>query len=143
MDPARISLPTSRPAFDPSDLLTQPHLQVYNDPISTARAPDPSVDRPPRVRVHGSKQKAMGLLRLLDDRNSLRLAPGKKIRQSHLCGCFSLVKDVEKDRMILDARPPNELETTLQSWCKTLGSLQSISQFSVELTSRITTTVFV
>lgn len=131
VDPARISLPTSRPTFDPGDLLTQPHLQVYNDPISTARAPDPSVDRPPRVRVHGSKQKAMGLLRLLDDRNRLRLAPGKKIRPSHLCGCFSLVKDAEKDRMILDARPPNQLETTLQSWCKTLGSLQSISQLEL------------
>ena len=130
VDPARLSLPKSDPTFDPGPLLTEPHSTVYSDPISTARAPVPE-DRPPRVRVHGSKSRAMGLLRLLDERNRLRLAPEKKVRKSHLCGCFALIKDSEKDRMILDARPPNELEVTLQSWCKTLASLQSLSQLEL------------
>ena len=107
------------------------------------------MDRPPRVRVHASKEQAIGLLQSLDrvhaskeqaigllqslDRGGrLRPAPKEKIRSSHLCGCFALVKDSEKDRMILDARPPNELETPLQTWCETLGSLQSLSQLELE-----------
>ena len=132
VEPSRLSLPQGRPEFDASGLLLEPHRTVFDDPISMARPPDPATDRPPRVRVHASKQQALGLLRNLDRGGRLRLAPKEKIRSSHLCGCFSLVKDSEKDRMILDARPPNELETPLQSWCKTLGSLQSLSQLELE-----------
>ena len=132
VEPSRLSLPQGRPEFDASGLLLEPHRTVFEDPISVARPPDPTVDRPPRVRVHASKQQALGLLHNLDRGGRLRLAPKEKIRSSHLCGCFSLVKDSEKDRMILDARPPNELETPLQSWCKTLGSLQSLSQLELE-----------
>ena len=132
VEPSRLSLPEGRPEFDPAPLLHEPHLTVFEDPISVARKPDLATDRPPRVRVHASKEQALGLLHCLDRGGRLRLAPKEKIRSSHLCGCFALVKDSEKDRMILDARPPNELETPLQSWCKTLGSLQSLSQLELE-----------
>ena len=110
VDPARLSLPEGRPEFDAGPLLQEPHRTVFEDPISAARKPGLATDRPPRVRVHASKEQAIGLLQSLDRGGRLRLGPKEKIRSSYLCGCFALVKDSEKDRMILDARPPNELE---------------------------------
>lgn len=41
------------------------------------------------------------------------------------------MKDEEKDRLILDARPPNLLETTLRTWCKTLGAINTVLQLEL------------
>ena len=131
VDAQRLSFPKTAPEFDPTPLFPEPHRQVYVDPVSMAREPDPSRDRPPRVRMLGSKKQTQGLLSFLDEHQRLRLVPAHKIRKTHLCGAFSLVKDESKDRLILDARPPNELESTLKSWCKTLGSIQSLSQMEL------------
>ena len=59
------------------------------------------------------------------------------MRQTHLCGAFSLVKDEQKDRLILDARAPNELEETLKEWCQTLGSVSAICQIELPADRKI------
>lgn len=131
VEPSRLSFPQDAPAFDPSSMLEEPHKKVYEDPISCAISEDFSLE-PPRVRVHGSKDQALGLFRFLDQHHRLRLVPREKVRDGFLCGAFCLVKDEKKDRLILDARPPNMLEETLCSWTKTLGSVNAILQIELE-----------
>ena len=128
VDHTRLSFPENLPEFDPTKLFSGIHQDTYDDPISQARSPSIDLDRPPRVSVRASKAKAMGLFQFLDRHRRLRLAPPEKIRKNFCCGAFSLVKDEEKDRLILDARPPNILETTLREWCKTLASVQALAQ---------------
>lgn len=131
VDATRLSFPAEAPEFDPIDLLDEPHRSMYTNPISQARSPDPHIDRPPRVAVKASRKQAFALMEFLDKHHRLRLASPSDVRESHLCGAFSLVKDESKDRLILDARPPNELETTLKSWCKTLGSITALAQIEL------------
>lgn len=132
VEPSRLSFPQDAPAFDPSSMLEEPHKKVYEDPISCAISPEDFSLEPPRVRVHGSKDQALGLFRFLDQHHRLRLVPREKVRDGFLCGAFCLVKDEKKDRLILDARPPNMLEETLCSWTKTLGSVNAILQIELE-----------
>ena len=128
VEPERLSLPKERPAFDPTPFLEEPHLSVYKDPIASAVAPACSLESPPRVRVHTKKGKQLEFLRFLDSHHHrLALATEAEVRATHLCGAFALVKDTEKDRLILDARAPNLLEETLHAWCCTLGASQSLA----------------
>ena len=131
IDASRLSFPQGPPEFDPRPFLDKHHQQVFEDPIQFAREPDITIEQPPRVRIHATHAEALGLLKCLDKHKRLRMAPASKVRRSHLCGAFALVKDISKDRLILDARPPNLLEDTLRSWCKTLGSLQALSQTEI------------
>ena len=131
VEPSRLSFPKEAPTFDPTDLFDEPHKSVFQDPISQAEEPDWAKVEPPRVRIHASKDQAMELIRFLDHHRRLLLVPGEKVRERFLCGAFSLVKDGEKDRLILDARPPNLLETTLRDWSKTLGTINAVLQIEL------------
>ena len=70
-------------------------------------------------------------MHFLDDHHRLRVVPKSRIRESHACGAFALPKDEQKDPLIVDGRPANELEETLRSWCATLGSVQALCQLEM------------
>ena len=127
---SRIALPSSPPEFDPRPLLLEPHHTVYVDPVSLAK-PVAEANQPPRVRVHASRQEAVAFVEKLDRHHRLRLAGKNEVRASHLCGAFALTKDAELDRLILDARPPNDLEHTLNDWVQTLGAVQALLQIEL------------
>eukprot|EP00438_Fugacium_kawagutii_P014015 Skav204090 [mRNA] locus=scaffold3129:371114:378324:+ [translate_table: standard] len=131
VEPSRLSFPKDAPTFDPTKYFDEPHKTVYQDPISVAMSPEECLVEPPRVRIHASRPEALELLRFLDEHHRLKLVPEKKIRKGFLCGAFCLVKDEKKDRLILDARPPNMLEETLRSWSKTLGSISAVLQLEL------------
>lgn len=71
------------------------------------------------------------LLRFLDKHKRLTLAPEQKVRADRCCGAFSLLKDAQKDRLIIDARPANAVEPTLSNWTKTLGSISALLQLEL------------
>ena len=131
VDASRLSFPAEVPAFDPSKLFSGQHETVFRDPVSLAREPDPDRDDPPRVRVHGTEAAALGLFKFLDQHHRLRLVPESKVRRNFLCGAFTLTKNHEQDRLILDARAPNMLEETLRTWVKSLGAVSSLLQLEV------------
>eukprot|EP00438_Fugacium_kawagutii_P035715 Skav234674 [mRNA] locus=scaffold1131:475680:480491:- [translate_table: standard] len=131
VEPSRLSFPAEAPKFDPTELFDEPHRTTYVDPISLATDPMCSSWEPPRVRIHASKKQALELMEFLDRHSRLRLAAAKSIRPKHLCGAFALVKDEHKDRLILDARPPNGLEETLRDWSKTLGAVSAVLQIEL------------
>lgn len=133
---SRLSFPAGRPEFDPTTLFSEPHSTVYRDPISLAMLAS-EAEEPPKVRVHGSFDEAMALFKFLDHHQRLRLAPATQVRKSHLCGAFALVKDSLKDRLIVDARPPNSLEQTLRTYTQTLGAVSALLQIELEPANRL------
>eukprot|EP00435_Cladocopium_sp_Y103_P042123 s672_g11.t1 len=132
VDATRLSVPSQPPEFDPSVLFDFPHKEVYADPVARAIAPASAVGTPPKVRVHASRDQAFQFVKFLDERGLLTLAPAEKVRRSHLCGAFGLVKDLHKDRLILDARPANMLEDTLHTWTRTMGAIQALIQHEMQ-----------
>ena len=132
VEPERLSFPKELPAFDPTPLLPSSHQQVFLDPVSLAIPPAEAIESPPKVQVRAAKHRSWKLLQFLDEHRRLKLAPESKIRRSHLCGAFSLLKDQLQDRLILDARPPNSLEPTYAEWTKTLGAASTLLQVELE-----------
>ena len=131
IEPHRLSFPKSLPEFDPTMLYDGVHRDVYADPTASALSPDAAAGPPPRVQVRASARNALELLHFLDDHHRLRLVPKSLVRTGYACGAFALPKDEHKDRLIIDARPANELECTLRSWCATLGSVQALCQIEL------------
>ena len=132
VDASRLSVPLEPPEFRPDTLLPEHHKEVYQDPIKFAVDPSSASSMPPRVQLHASRRQAFELLHFLDKRHRLVLAPETKIRPSHVCGVFALIKDQSKDGMILDARPPNLLEDALNDWTATLGSVAALVQLELK-----------
>ena len=132
VEASRLSVPMEPPEFRPEGLLPEHHCEGYKNPIKFATDPTASSVPPPRVQLHASRRQAFELLHFLDQRQRLCLAPESKVRPSHLCGVFSLIKDQQKDRMILDARPPNLLEEALNDWTTTLGSITALVQLELK-----------
>eukprot|EP00438_Fugacium_kawagutii_P016872 Skav223762 [mRNA] locus=scaffold521:2192:6754:+ [translate_table: standard] len=127
----RLSVPLEPPEFRPEELFTGLHREVFVDPMLHARNPELALVTPPRVQLHASRKQAFELLHFLDRCQRLTLAPAGKVREGFCCGAFCLVKDQHKDRLILDARPPNSLEDPLAEWVKTLGSISALVQLEL------------
>jgi len=132
VETSRLSVPHDPPEFDPGDLLPFHHREVFNDPVKFAADPMTASESPPRVQLHASRRQAFELLHFLDQRHRLTLAPESKVRPTHLCGVFAIIKDQQKDRMILDARPANLLEDALNDWTSTLGAVTALVQIELK-----------
>eukprot|EP00438_Fugacium_kawagutii_P024874 Skav205535 [mRNA] locus=scaffold1012:177:4000:- [translate_table: standard] len=131
VEPSRLSFPKEAPTFDATEYFDEPHRSMFVDPISQRIDPTCLMEEPPRVRIHASKQQALDLFKFLDSHHRLRLVPEEKVEKKFLCGAFSLIKDENKDRLIMDARPPNLLENTLGTWSKTLGAISAVLQIEL------------
>ena len=130
IEPNRLSFPQDRPEFHPGPYLDELHQRCYDDPSSLedcSKGGEPL----PRVQIKASRQQSKDLLRFLDKHKRLVLAPKQKIRPERCCGAFALIKDANKDRLIIDARPANNVEFTLSSWTKTLGSVTALLQLEL------------
>ena len=68
----------------------------------------------------------MKLLEKLDASGRLKLLPASQVAAGFENGLFSIPKDAEKDRMVLDARRPNAREEAEKRWIQTLGSVRHI-----------------
>lgn len=128
---SRLSFPQDRPMFDPRPYFDEVHQACYEDPSSLVTENVINEKPPPRVQVRASGEEAKKLVEFLDRHGRLTLIPGKKVNLDRCCGAFALIKDSEKDRLIVDARPANEAEPTLTSWCKTLGSVAAFLQIEL------------
>lgn len=74
----------------------------------------------------------LSFLELLDSTSRLALLPPSSVRPGYLNGVFTVPKDEQKDRMVLDARPPNGLERTEERWIRSLASTQQLQHYFVE-----------
>ncbi len=132
IETGRLSFPQGRPMFDPRPFLDEEHRVCYEDPTSLADEMLMEGKTPPRVQVRASPFETKKLVEFLDNHGRLSLVAGEKVNLDRCCGAFAIIKDAEKDRLIVDARPANEVEPTLTSWCKTLGSVSALLQLEIQ-----------
>ena len=118
----RVKLP-ARPEFDPVPYMDRTTKEFYLEPLSHARVPEPGVDKPPFVKILADSTEKLQLLRALA--RSGRLQPLSSVPPERVAwgaGLFCVAKSETKDRLILDARPANELEDFPGRWVHTLAS---------------------
>ena len=62
----------------------------------------------------------------------LRIFDPSEVFPDYAAGVLAVVKDLDRDRLILDARPCNLRETSLNVWCKTLASAHAVSLIELD-----------
>ncbi|CAE7384983.1 unnamed protein product [Symbiodinium sp. KB8] len=118
----RVKLPAS-PAFCAAPFMDFDTAEFFNRPLEFARNPDPASERPPFVKILANKQEKLLLLRALA--RSGRLVPLDRVppeRAAWGAGLFAVAKDSLRDRLVLDARPANQLESFPGHWVYSLAS---------------------
>ena len=124
---SRLSFP-SEPAFDPSPFLDKSTRERYQRPLDFAAPPDLLHRPPPPVRVLASNEEKVALLRLLASSGRLRPIRPDPARLPYAAGLFCVIKDLQRDRLILDARPGNTLERPPNFWTGSLASYEAVTQ---------------
>jgi hypothetical protein len=87
---------------------------------------------PPKVSVHATAVERNKLFKKMAAGNRLVHVPADVVRKGIFSGLFSVPKDLEKDRLILDARPPNTLEPVLSTWTSTMSSANALTGIELE-----------
>ena len=80
----------------------------------------------PRTQVRCSRSEALKLLHVLDASGRLALRPASATRPRLYNGLFAIAKDLERDRLILDARGPHQVESTEQPWLRSMASVERL-----------------
>eukprot|EP00435_Cladocopium_sp_Y103_P068139 s66_g31.t1 len=121
-----------RPQFDPSPYLDPISKVIYNDPLSCRLDPASCPVQPPKLRVHCSRQEKVKLFSLLDASDRLRIHLPHEFTPEFGSGLFAVPKDLERDRLILDSRGANLLETSPQRWIRSLASSEVLCRMTLE-----------
>ena len=108
-------------AFDPTEYLDAGCVDHYLHPLDFA-IDERDVPTAPCARVLASPAERRQLLDKLDRSGRLCLLPAGLCRARHLNGLFTVPKSLERDRLILDARGPNDLEPGRVEWARSVAS---------------------
>ena len=135
MESSRLTF-VDRPSFDPVPYLDSESRAVYCDPIARAR-PLEEGEAVPRVAVRCSRAEALRLLHCLDKSGRLAFVDSSLVRERLRSGIFAIPKDLHRDRMVLDARPPNQVEPPADRWINSLASLTQLQHLFVGPTEKL------
>ena len=97
--------------FDPGPYLDAVSRSIYQSPFEHAMKPEDFEGTVPKVRVHCSREERIRLYKLLDESSRIRLFTRDQVRCKFGSGVFAVLKSLEADRLILDSRPHNLLES--------------------------------
>ena len=127
IEPSRLSF-VGRPVFNPSPFLDSRSRRVFELPLTCSLPPDEFTGTVPLVKFHCSRSQKIKLFELLDQSGRLSLHKEEDVRTRYSSGMFAVVKSMDRDRLIMDSRPPNCLEIPMQRWIKSLASAESLCQ---------------
>ena len=119
------------PSFDPQQLFDKETFAAYDDPLAFATPADQS-PAPPVVRVLATEHEKIKLFKKLACTGRLQIFHPSEVFPDYAAGVFAVIKDLERDRLILDARPCNLRERSLNTWCKTLASAHAVSLIELD-----------
>ena len=131
VDPSRLQF-VGTPSFDPSPYLDPQTSAVFNDPLQCRIPVTEYQGKVPHVRVHCSKHQKRKLFELLDSSGRLGVHPGSSVTPMYGSGLFCVVKDLKRDRMILDSRAANVLEVPILRWVRSLGSADILLKYVLD-----------
>ena len=119
------------PSFDATPFLSAELRDIFVNPLDHAASPEEGL-QPPRVNVRCSAKERLRLLEKLDSSGRLRFMRPSEVRMRFRNGLFAVPKDGTRDRMVLDARPPNMLEDAASPWINTLASVSQLEHVFLE-----------
>ena len=125
------------PSFDPAPFLDEENRSRFLEPFAHYLTFEDGPPAPPRVRVRVAERDKVRFLKLLDSTNRLSFAAPHEVREGYENGAFAVPKDGSRDRMVLDARPPNLLEASERRWIKSLGSDGQLLHFFIPPGSKL------
>ena len=120
------------PEFEASEYMDEENRDRYLHPLDYAEPADPDDPSLPKVKVRGSRKNQLRLLEVLDKSGRLALLSSGEVERGFENGMFSIPKDAEKDRMVLDARRPNSREQPEQRWIYSLGATSQLQHLHLE-----------
>jgi len=113
------------PAFDPLPYMDNKTAAMYLDPGLFHR---PEPEPPPKVTVRAAMSEKLRLYEKLAATGRLRLLDLSEVEELYSSGLFAVVKDLERDRLIMDSRPANSREIGLNHWCGSLANASMLGQ---------------
>ena len=113
------------PAFDPLPYMDSKTAAMYLEPGLFHRA---EAYPPPKVTVRATKGEKLRLYEKLASTGRLRMLEPAEVEELYASGLFAVVKDLEKDRLIMDSRPANSREVGLNHWCGSLANASMLGQ---------------
>ena len=119
------------PSFEASPFLDYRMRSIFERPLDHAST-DLEAFNPPKVNVRCTAKQKVKLLEALDSSSRLQLVPATQVRMRFRNGLFAIPKDGSRDRMVLDARPPNMLEDPECPWIRTLASVSQLLHLFIE-----------
>lgn len=129
IDSSRLKF-VGRPNFDPSPYLDPVSRKIlFQDPLATRDPITAATRKPPRLRIHCSKNEKIRLFELLDSTDRLAFHKKSEVTPLFGSGLFAVTKSLEKDRMILDSRGANLLESPPGRWIRSLASSEVIGRY--------------
>ena len=114
IEASRISMPPA-PSFDPRPYLDAKTRAVYEHPIEH-RLPEPREPPPPRSSIMASSENKLLLLKQLATTGRLGVLERHEVTPGISSGLFAVIKDMERDRLILDGRGADVYEMPLNAW---------------------------
>ena len=118
---------SGEPRFNPLPYFDAETAFAYEHPILHSEGFVPEAP-PPKVQIHATPEERNKLFRKMATTGRLCYVSCDEARLGLLSGLFCVPKDLERDRLILDARPPNSAEPGLSRWTKTMSSAACLSQ---------------
>lgn len=110
------------PSFDPTPFLDEASKLLYQEPWSSGITPADVPETPPRVHVHASLTEKIALLEKLEATHRLGFRGPSDVVEGFGNGLFSVPKNTQVDRLILDGRPANLLQEPPNRFIYTMAS---------------------
>ena len=120
------------PDFDPAPFLDTQSKEIYEHPFEHSLDLADYMGEVPRVRVHCSREERLKLYQLLDKSRRIKLFSEEQVRGKFGSGVFAVLKSMELDRLILDLRPHNLLESPPGRLIQMLGSGEALTHLHLE-----------
>ena len=121
-----------RPDLNPASVLDPAALDWLERPFAYASPPDPLMRPPPVVRVLASRDQRIALYHKLAETGRLKPVRVPSERRPYASGLFWVLKDLSRDRLILDSRPANVLEHPQGFWTSTLAGPSCLLQIVLQ-----------
>ena len=131
LESSRLKL-TGRPVFDPTPHLDPEACSHYRGPAAWMKDPETLTEVLPRPKFKATRAERLRVLKMLDDTDRLRFVPASQVDPRFASGLFAIIKDQDRDRMIMDCRCPNALESPTGRWIRTMATAASLLSLTLD-----------
>ena len=127
----RITVP-EKPRFDPLPHFDRRTAVRYLFPFTRGKHPDEVDELPPKVQIRAAGPERIKLLRKLAKAGMLLPVDSCSFYPGFENGMFAVVKDADRDRLVLDSRASNLLDSGQSLWSGAMASASSLAMIYLD-----------